>query len=56
LDESIKHVNFDYEYEKLKQEYATMKSDNIIFREDINRLSEINRHLEDESARQRSRK
>lgn len=56
LDDSIKHVNFDYENEKLKQEYSTMKSDNIIFREDINRLSEINRHLEEELSRQRNRK
>ena len=46
----------DYELEKMKQEYATLKSDNIIFREDINRLSEINRHLEDELTRQRNRK
>lgn len=49
-------INFDYDYEKLKQEYSTLKSDNIIFREDINRLSEINRHLEEELGRQRNRK
>ena len=46
----------EYEIEKLKQEYSTLKSDNIIFREDINRLSEINSHLEEEITRQRNRK
>jgi hypothetical protein len=46
----------DFEHEKLKQEYATLKSDNIIFREDINRLSDVNRHLEEELNRQRNRK
>jgi predicted nucleic acid-binding Zn-ribbon protein len=46
----------DFENEKLKQEYATLKSDNIIFREDINRLSDLNRHLEEELSRQRNRK
>ena len=59
LEESklnLNSVNFDYEYEKLKQEYSTIKSDNIIFREDINRLSEVNRHLEEELSRQRNRK
>lgn len=45
----------DFENERLKQEFATLKSDNIIFREDINRLSDINRHLEDEISRQRNR-
>lgn len=48
-------LNIDYEYERLKQESATLKSDNIIFREDINRLSDINRHLEEELQRQRNR-
>lgn len=57
LEESkLNNTNFDYEYEKLKQDYFTLKSDNIIFREDINRLSEVNRHLEEELARQRNRK
>jgi hypothetical protein len=46
----------DIETEKLKHEYSTLKSDNIIFREDVNRLSEINSHLEDELSRQRNRK
>lgn len=48
--------NIDYEYEKLRQENSMMKSDNIIFREDINRLSDMNRHLEEEIRRQRDRK
>lgn len=48
--------NLDYEYEKLRQENSMIKSDNIIFREDINRLSDMNRHLEEEIRRQRDRK
>ena len=43
------------ELEKLKEEYSTLKSDNIIFREDINRLTDLNKHLEDELTNQRSR-
>ena len=45
----------DAEIEKIKQDHATLKSDNIIFREDINRLTDINRHLEEELNLQRSR-
>lgn len=48
--------NIDYDLEKLRQENSMLKSDNIIFREDINRLSDINRHLEEEIRRQRERK
>ena len=42
------------EIEKIKQDHATLKSDNIIFREDINRLTELNSHLEEELNRQRT--
>ena len=45
----------DAEVEKIKQEQATLKSDNIIFREDINRLTDLNRHLENELNEQRNR-
>ena len=45
----------DPEVEKIKQEQATLKSDNIIFREDINRLTDINHHLENELIEQRNR-
>ena len=45
----------DAEVEKIKQEQATLKSDNIIFREDINRLTDINHHLENELLEQRNR-
>jgi chromosome segregation ATPase len=45
----------DAEIDKIKQDYATLKSDNIIFREDINRLTDLNKHLEDELTQQRSR-
>jgi hypothetical protein len=58
-DESAYNLNSksgcDCEVEKIKQEASTLKSDNIIFREDINRLTEINRHLEEELSRQRNR-
>ena len=47
--------SFDYDNERLKHENSTLKSDNIIFREDINRLTDVNRHLEDELSRQRNR-
>lgn len=57
---NVSRTNFgntiDYEYEKLRQENSMLKSDNIIFREDINRLSDMNRHLEEEIRRQRDRK
>jgi hypothetical protein len=43
------------EIEKIKQDHATLKSDNIIFREDINRLTELNSHLEEELNCQRTR-
>jgi len=45
----------DAEIEKIKQEANTIKSDNIIFREDINRLTDINHHLENELIEQRNR-
>jgi hypothetical protein len=45
----------DAEVEKIKQEQATLKSDNIIFREDINRLTDLNQHLENELIEQRNR-
>ena len=45
----------DAEVEKIKQEQATLKSDNIIFREDIKRLTDINHHLENELIEQRNR-
>jgi len=45
----------DAEVEKIKQEANTIKSDNIIFREDINRLTDINNHLENELIEQRNR-
>ena len=45
----------DAEVEKMKQEANTLKSDNIIYREDINRLIDINNHLENELIEQRNR-
>lgn len=45
----------EMEFDKIKTENATLKSDNIIYREDINRLTDINRHLEDELTKQRGR-
>ncbi|MCQ2817138.1 MAG: hypothetical protein MJ252_07725 [archaeon] len=45
----------DADFDKMKQDQATLKTDNIILREDINRLSELNKHLEEELSVQRSR-
>lgn len=57
---NVSKINFnsgiDFEFEKFRQENSMLKSDNIIFREEINRLSDMNRHLEDEIRRQRDRK
>ena len=53
---SSSNLNVDYEYEKLRQENSMLKSDNIIFREDINRQSDMIRHLEQEIRKQRDRK
>jgi hypothetical protein len=43
-------------FESLKNELALLKSDNIIFREEINNLNELNNHLEVELLKQRNRK
>ena len=45
----------DAEIEKIKIEYVTLKNDNIILREDMNRLVDTNKHLEDELNIQRNR-
>lgn len=48
--------NSNYEISKLVQENQTLKSDNIIFREDLSRLTELNQRLEEDLVRQRNRK
>ena len=45
----------EFEIERLKNQQMSLNNDNIIFREDINRLTEYNRHLEDELNLQRNR-
>ena len=45
----------DSEIEKIKVENVTLKNDNIILREDMNRLVDINKHLENELNIQRNR-
>ena len=45
----------DPEIEKIKIEYMTLKNDNIILREDMNRLVNNNKHLENELNIQRNR-
>ena len=45
----------DSEIEKIKVEHVTLKNDNIILREDMNRLVDTNKHLEDELNNQRNR-
>ncbi len=53
-EESI-FVN-DTSSDKVKQELSILRSDTIIFKEEINRLSDLNGHYEDELNRQRNRK
>ena len=52
LERKDKHKNhtnaFNFEMEHIKQENITLKNDNIILREDINRLNEIGVSLENE--------
>ena len=48
--------NSNYEVSKLVQENQTLKSENIIFREDLSRLTELNQRLEEDLVRQRNRK
>ena len=50
-----KVCNDDDEIEKIKKEYIEMKGDNLMFQEDINRLSEINKHLEEQIKEERNR-
>ena len=45
----------DAEIEKIKLEHVTLKNDNIILREDMNRLVNNNKHLENELNIQRNR-
>ncbi len=45
----------DPEIEKIKVEHITLRNDNIILREDMNRLVDTNKHLEDELNIQRNR-
>ena len=43
------------EVQKLKNEHSTLMSDNLIYREDINNLNEMNRHLESQLKLQRDK-
>ena len=45
----------EFEIEKLRNEQISLSNDNIIYKEDLNRLTELNRHLEDELNIQRNR-
>lgn len=45
-----------YEIEALKNENTILKSDNMIYREDINQLAEVNRRLDDDLSVLRKRK
>lgn len=48
--------NSSFEINKLVQENQTLKSDNIIYKEDLLRMNELNKRLEDDLVRQRHRK
>jgi len=47
--------NTTIQYEKIKEEYAELKSNNIILKEDINRLEQANKNLEQSLSDQRNR-
>ena len=51
-----KYIYSDIGSDKIKQELSILRSDTIIFKEEINRLSEFNSHYEEELNRQRNRK
>jgi len=52
---SLSNYN-DYESDKMRQEFYTVKSDNILYKEEVNLLHETNRKLEDDLAKQHTRK
>lgn len=56
--ENIKHSKVSEIVDKgnSNNEYSILKSDNIIFREEIAKLGEINRHYEEELQKQRNKK
>ena len=45
----------DNEIEKIKKDYIEMKGDNLMYQEDIKRLSEMNKHLEEQIKEERNR-
>ena len=54
-NQSITNYN-EYENEKMRQEFYTLKSDNILYKEEVNLLHEKNQKLEEDLARQHNRK
>ena len=57
LFQSMKSENFneENEFDKIKLNQTTLKTDNIILKEDINHLTEMNKKLENELNEQRNR-
>ncbi len=55
FNQSMGNLN-EYELEKMKQEYYTVKSDNILYKEEVNLLYEKNQKLEQDLANQYNRK
>ena len=52
---NINNTTSTIQYEKIKDEYADLKSNNIILKEDINRLEQANKNLESSLTEQRNR-
>lgn len=50
----LKNEDIDYK-PNINYEYSILKSDNIIFREEINKLGEMNNHYEDELQKHRNK-
>ena len=54
-DSNFYYIDYT-ETEKLKQENVTLKADNMIYREDINHLTEVNKNLENQLSLIRKKK
>ena len=55
ISTTIPYSNTNLQYEKIKEEYGDLKSNNIILKEDIGRLEQANKNLELALTEQRNR-
>jgi len=50
------NVSYNNDHDRLKYDNNTLKSDNIMFKEEVNMLNELNRRLDADLSKQRNRK